>query len=72
MLNKRGLKIELCDTPNTISCQKLYESFTRTLCFLFIINIDCDGVVLEIYSDPKFQQPQEGLSCESLAYKVVT
>ena len=35
MLNKRGPKIELCGTPNSISCQKLYESFTRTLCFLF-------------------------------------
>ena len=32
----------------------------------------CDGVVLEIYLDHKFQQPQESLNCESLAYKVVT
>ena len=32
----------------------------------------CDGAVLEIYSDHKFQQPQAGLNCESLAYKVVT
>ena len=31
-----------------------------------------DGVVLEIYLDYKFQWPQEGLNCNSLAYKVVT
>ena len=28
---------------------------------------NCDGVVLEIYSDHKFQWPQEGLNYESLA-----
>ena len=33
---------------------------------------DCDGVVLVIYLDHKFQWPQEGLDCESLAYEVVT
>ena len=32
----------------------------------------CDGVVLKIYLDHPFQWPQEGLNCESLAYKVVT
>ena len=32
----------------------------------------CDGAVLEIYLDHKFQWPQEGLSCESLAYEIVT
>ena len=33
---------------------------------------DCDGAVLETYLDHKFQLPQEGLNCESLAYEVVT
>ena len=33
---------------------------------------NCDGVVLEIYLDHKFQWPQEGLNCEFLAYEVVT
>ena len=32
----------------------------------------CDGVILEIYLDHKFQWPQEDLNCESLAYEVVT
>ena len=32
----------------------------------------CDDVVLKIYLDQKFEGPQEGLNCESLAYKVVT
>ena len=27
----------------------------------------CDGIVLEIYLDHKFQWPQEGLNCESFA-----
>ena len=35
MFNKRGPKIETCSTLNSISCQKLFESFTRNLCFLF-------------------------------------
>ena len=35
MLNKRGPKIEPCDTPNSISCHELFESFTLTVCFLF-------------------------------------
>ena len=44
---------------------------------LFCTLIQCkihyyDGVVLKIYLDHKFQWPQEGLNCESLAYKVVT
>ena len=34
--------------------------------------LDCDGVVLEIYLDYKFQWPKEGLNCESLIYEVVT
>ena len=33
---------------------------------------DCDGVVLEIYLDNKFQWPKEGLNCKSLAYEVVS
>ena len=35
-------------------------------------NNNNSGIVLEIYLDHKFQQPQEGLNCESLAYKIVT
>ena len=31
-----------------------------------------DGVVLKIYLNHKFEAPQEGLNCESLAYEVVT
>ena len=30
----------------------------------------CDGVVLKIYLDRKFQWPQEGLNCESFSYEV--
>ena len=33
MLNKRGPKIESCDTPNNVSYHKPYESFTRTLLY---------------------------------------
>ena len=33
---------------------------------------NCDGVLLENYFDHKFQWPQEGLNCESLAYELVT
>ena len=33
---------------------------------------NCHGVVLEIYSDHKFQWPEKGLNCESLVYEVVT
>ena len=33
---------------------------------------NCDGAVLEIYLDHKFQWPQEGLKCESLAHELVT
>ena len=33
---------------------------------------NCDGVVQKVYLDHKFQWRQEGLNCESLAYKVVT
>ena len=33
---------------------------------------NCDGVVPDIYLDYKFQWPQKGLNCESLAYEVVT
>ena len=33
---------------------------------------NCDGAVLEIYLDHKFQWLQESLNCGSLAYKVVT
>ena len=29
----------------------------------------CDGVVVEICLDHKFQWPQEGLNCESLTYE---
>ena len=32
----------------------------------------CNGVLLEIYLDCKFQLPQEGLKSASLAYEVVT
>ena len=31
-----------------------------------------NGVVFETYLDSRFQRPQEGLNCESLAYKVIT
>ena len=34
--------------------------------------LNCDGVVLEIYLDHKFQWPEEGLKCRSLAYEIVT
>ena len=32
---KSGPKIEPCGTRNGISGHKLFESFTRTLCYLF-------------------------------------
>ena len=34
--------------------------------------IHCNGVVLEIYLDHKFQWPQEGLNYEYFAYEVST
>ena len=34
--------------------------------------LNCDGAVLEIYLNRKFQWPQKGLNCEPLAYDVVT
>ena len=37
-----------------------------------ILPYKCDGAVLEIYLDDKYQWPQGGLKCESLAYEVVT
>ena len=37
----------------------------------FLKMANCDGIILEIYSDLKFQWPQEGLNYESLAYEVV-
>ena len=33
---------------------------------------NCDGAVLQIYLGHKFQWPQEGLTCKSLAYEAVT
>ena len=36
-----------------------------------IVTENCDGALLEIYLDHKFQWPQEYLNCESLAYEVV-
>ena len=33
---------------------------------------NCDGIVLEIYLDHKFQWTKEGLNCASLSYQVVT
>ena len=39
---------------------------------IFSQGSNCDGVVLKIYLDYKFQWPQEGLYNESLAYEVVT
>ena len=38
--------------------------------FNFEPSLDCNGVVVEIYEDHKFQRPQEGLNCEYLAYEV--
>ena len=35
-------------------------------------NLFCDGVMLEIYLDHKFQWPRESLNYESLACEVVT
>ena len=35
------------------------------------LNIYCDGVVLEIYLDYKFNWPQGGLNYDSLAYEVI-
>ena len=33
---------------------------------------NCDGVVLEIFMDHKFQWPHEGLNCEILTCNAVT
>ena len=49
----------------------LVGSFTFTLSELRL-SIYCDGAVLEIYLNHKFQLPLDGLNCESLAYEVVT
>ena len=63
-----------------VSCTQTFEDFCQTVRkksaieqqLLNATSLICDGVVLEIYLDHKFQWPQEGLNCESLAYQVVT
>ena len=63
---------------NRIICYALNKCiFSIFRSYQMIINVkatikNCDGVVLKIYSNHSPQQPQEGLNCKSLAYKVVT
>ena len=46
------------------------RSLSKSYYKMLVGNVfDCDGVVLETYLDHKFQWPQEGLNCESLAYE---
>ena len=56
---------------STSSLVQLYKQYWQRY-FLLLLLLYCDGFVLEIYLHHKFQWPQEGLNCESLAYKVVT
>ena len=65
--------LDLENKPKSVPAS--FSWFSKFLCW----NIstlsqvsNCDGVVLEIYLDHKFQWTQEDLNCESLAYKVVT
>ena len=53
-------------TPVNIVSHTFWDTSTSSQVF------NCDGVVLEIYLDHKFQWLQEGLNFESLAYEVVT
>ena len=55
---------------NLTTEQYLYFHKHRRRILSAYVSTYCDGVVLEIYLDAKFQWPQEGLDCESLAYKV--
>ena len=48
------------------------KALLKPLFILFQNSVNCDGAVLKNYLDYKFQCPQEGLNCESLAYEVVT
>ena len=68
--------------PNNINIDE--KSYKNTLIYYIgyvtikdskyvkVNNVNCDGAVLEIYLNHKFQWPQEGLNCESLAYEVIT
>ena len=47
-------------------------SVYQQLRHLSINVLNCDGVVLEMYLDHKFQWPQKGLNRESIEYDVVT
>ena len=54
---------------------KMFSSqWSPQILFLVVLMhlvFDCDGVVLEIYLDHKFQWQQEGLNCETIACEIV-
>ena len=54
--------------------ESLKKQFNLKLMLRYAVKItlNYDGVVLEICLDHKSQCTQEGLNCESLAYKVLT
>ena len=51
------------------SCYSKFAIFDNILTSSQVSN--SSGVVLEIYLDHKYQWPQEGLNCESVAYEEV-
>ena len=57
-----------------LSTYFLFSFWSGCISFFYYFFSNCDGVVLEIYFDHKFQWTQEDLNCESLAhaYEVVT
>ena len=77
-LKKIGIKVELLTDADMLFM--LEKGIRGVVCHVIHRHAEtnnkymknCDGVVLEIYLDHKFQWPQEGLNCESVAYEVVT
>ena len=68
--SQAGLQLITIHVLSNISESKYSE--TIKFCHIIEYNVrNCDSVVLEIYLDHKFQWPQEGLNCKSLAYEGV-
>ena len=68
--SQAGLQLITIHVLPNISESKYNE--TIKFCHIMEYNVrNGDGVVLEIYLDHKFQWPQEGLNCQSLAYEEV-
>ena len=65
--NKKWLRFFTPSTYETYQSSYIFSWDTWTSSWVS----NFDDVVVEIYLDHKFQWPQEGLNCESLAYDVL-